>query len=232
MENPMKLSAGTLSVLQNFASINQNIEFKTGKKIRTISSGKTVLAEAVLSDEFPQDFCVHDLNQFLVVYSLNKDTEIDFDDKNIIFKAGKSKTKYRKTEKNTIVVPPDRELTLPSTEASFTLNEQDLAAVLKTASVLKSPHIAFESDKDNIFVSTFDAKDSSAHTNSIEVASGNGNEFKFVFMTENLKMIPGTYDVKVSSKGLASFKNTKLDIQYFIAMEDKDSTFNGERIKK
>ena len=92
----MKLSAGTLSVLQNFASINQNIEFKTGKKIRTISSGKTVLAEAVLSDEFPQDFCVHDLNQFLVVYSLNKDTEIDFDDKNIIFKAGKSKTKYRK----------------------------------------------------------------------------------------------------------------------------------------
>lgn len=226
----MKLTSETLTVLQNFAAINQNIEFKEGKKIRTISPGKTVLANATLNDEFPQTFCVHDLNQFLVVYSLNKDTELTFDDKNIIFKAGKSKTKYRMTEKSTIVVPPDRELTLPSVDVSFTLPETDLAAILKTASVLKSPHIGITSDGEKISVTAFDAKDTSAHTNAIEVAEGNGKPFSFVFLPENFKMIPGSYDVEISSKGLASFKNTKVEIDYFIAMEQKFSTFEDKKV--
>ena len=217
----MKLANETLTVLQNFASINQNIEFKQGKKLRTISPGKTVLANATIPDEFPQNFCVHDLNQFLVVYSLNKDTELSFDDKNIIFKAGKSKTKYRMTEKSTIVVPPEKELALPSVDVEFTLTETDLAAILKATSVLKSPHIGVESDGEKIFVKAFDAKDNSAHTNSLEVASGNGKTFNFVFLPENFKMIPGNYDVKISSKGLASFSNTKTEIDYFIAMEAK-----------
>ena len=50
----MKLTSETLSVLKNFASINQGIEFKKGNTIRTMSSGKTVLAKATLKDEFPQ----------------------------------------------------------------------------------------------------------------------------------------------------------------------------------
>jgi hypothetical protein len=66
MENQMKLSKDTLDVLKNFASINSGMEFKKGNTIRTMSSGKTVLAKASLKDEFPQDFCVYDLNQFLI----------------------------------------------------------------------------------------------------------------------------------------------------------------------
>jgi hypothetical protein len=226
----MKLANDTLTILQNFASINQNIEFKQGKKLRTMSSGKTVLASATIPDEFPQTFCVHDLNQFLVVYSLNKDTELTFDDKNIIFKAGKSKTKYRMTEKSTIVVPPEKELQLPSKDVSFTLTETDLAALLKATSVLKSPHVSIESDGDKIFAKAFDAKDNSAHTNSIEVAEGNGKTFSFVFLPENFKMIPGSYDVEISAKGLASFSNTKIEIDYFIAMEAKFSEFDGKKV--
>ena len=116
MEKQMKLSSETLSVLQNFAKINSGIEFKKGNKIATMSSGKTVLAKATLKDDFPQDFCVYDLNQFLAVHSLNKDTEIDFDDANVIFKSGRSKIKYRKTEKNMIVTPPEKQLSLPSVD--------------------------------------------------------------------------------------------------------------------
>ena len=112
----MKLSNETLTVLKNFAGINSGIEFKQGNKISTISSTKTVLAKATLKDEFPQNFCIYDLNQFLSVHSLNKDTELDFDSQNVIFKAGRSKTKYRMTAKNMIVSPPDKELKLPSVE--------------------------------------------------------------------------------------------------------------------
>ena len=221
----MKLSSETLSVLQNFAKINSGIEFKKGNKIATMSSGKTVLAKATLKDDFPQDFCVYDLNQFLAVHSLNKDTEIDFDDANVIFKSGRSKIKYRKTEKNMIVTPPEKQLSLPSVDVSFTLTEEDLATILKTASVLQSPNIAVESDGDKVWLTAFNAVDNSAHTNSIDVSEGNGHKFKMVFLTDNFKMISGGYDVEISSKGLASFKNKTVDIQYWVATESKYSKF-------
>jgi hypothetical protein len=92
MENQMKLTSETLSVLKNFASINQGIEFKKGNTIRTMSSGKTVLAKATLKDEFPQDFCVYDLNQFLSVHSMFDNTEIEFDSNHVIFKSGAKKS--------------------------------------------------------------------------------------------------------------------------------------------
>ena len=221
----MKLSNETISVLKNFAGINSGIEFKKGNKITTISSGKTVLAKATLKDDFPQDFCVYDLNQFLNIHSLNKDTEIDFDDSNIIFKSGRSKTKYRKTAKDMIVTAPEKALNLPSVDITFTLSEEDYASILKSASILQSPNIAVESTGDKIVLTAFSAVDDSAHTNSIEVADGNGSNFKMVFLTENLKMISGSYDVEISSKGLASFKNKTVDIQYWVATESKYSKF-------
>jgi hypothetical protein len=221
----MKLSNETLSVLKNFAGINSGIEFKKGNKLTTISSGKTVLAKATLKDEFPQDFCVYDLNQFLNVHSLNKDTEVDFDESNIIFKSGRSKAKYRKTAREMIVTAPDKALSLPSVDIAFTLTEEDFGSILKSANILQSPNIAVESTGDKICLTAFNAKDDSAHTNSIEVADGNDNKFKMVFLTENLKMISGSYDVEISSKGLASFKNKNVDIQYWVATESKDSKF-------
>lgn len=222
----MKLSTETLNVLKNFAGINSGIEFKTGNKIATISSTKTVLAKATLKDEFPQDFCIYDLNQFLSVHSLGKDTELDFDSNNVIFKSGRSKTKYRMTSKNMIVSPPDKDLNLPSVDGTFTLKEEDLQQALKNASVLQSPNIAFESDGETVSVTTFNAKDDSAHTNTIEVGdSTDGKTFKAVFLTENFKMIQGTYEVEVSAQGLASFKKSTDDLQYWIAIEAKESKF-------
>jgi hypothetical protein len=224
----MKLSTNTLSVLKNFSGINGNLEFKAGKEIKTISSTKTVMAKATLTDEFPQDFCVYDLNQFLSVYSLHKDSDIDFDDKNVIFKSGKSKTKYRKAERNNIITPPDKELVLPSVDASLTLTEADLADLLKSASVLQSQHVIVESDGEKIYVTTCSIQQNgqrSENTNSIEVGDGNGNVYSATFLTENLKMVPGTYEIEVSSKGMASFKNTTQPIQYWIAIEAKHSKF-------
>ncbi len=226
----MKLSNETLTVLKNFAGINSGIEFKQGNKISTISSTKTVLAKATLKDEFPQDFCIYDLNQFLSVHSLSKDTELDFDSNNVIFKSGRSKTKYRMTAKNMIVSPPDKELKLPSVDAEFKLTQDDLTQALKNASVLQSPNLAFESDGQTVSVTVFNAKDDSAHTNTTIIHTVGENEteyqkFKAVFLVENFKMVPDTYYVEVSSAGLSSFRNESGDMQYFIAIEAKDSKF-------
>ena len=223
----MKLSNETLNVLKNFAGINSGIEFKTGNKIATISSTKTVLAKATLTDDFPQDFCIYDLNQFLSVHSLHKDSDLSFDDSNVIFKSGRSSTKYRKTAKEMIVTPPEKEITLPSVDVSFTLSEEDYNNIMKVASVLSSPHIAVYSDGDAVQLVAFDALDNSAHTNSIQVGEGNGKKYKIVFKTENIKLIPGSYAVEISFKGIGHFKNTKDDIQYWIAFEAKE-TKTGE----
>jgi hypothetical protein len=229
MEKQMKLTKDTLDVLKNFSTINSGIEFKKGNTIKTMSSGKTVLAKANLKDEFPQDFCIYDLNQFLSVHGLFDNTEIEFEgDKNVIFKSGpKKSTKYRMTAKEMIVTPPEKELSIPSVDVAFTLTKEDFSDLLKSASVLQSPHIAVESKGDKICLTTFNAKDDAAHTNSIEVAEGNGKNFKMVFLTDNLKMIPGSYNVEISSKGLASFKNQNVDIEYWVATESKESKFEG-----
>jgi hypothetical protein len=223
----MKLSNETLTVLKNFSSINQGIQFKQGTKLTTVSAGKTVLAQANLKDEFPQDFCVYDLNQFLSVHSLHKDSDLSFDDSNVIFKSGRSSTKYRKTAKEMIVTPPEKELTLPSVDVAFTLTEEDYNNIMKVASVLSSPHIAVESDGDAVQLVAFDALDNSAHTNSIQVGEGDGKKYKIVFKTENIKLIPGSYAVEISFRGIGHFKNTKDDIQYWIAFEAKE-TKTGE----
>ena len=221
----MKLSNETLTVLQNFAKLNPGVEFKQGNSIRTISTGKNVLAKATLADSFPQDFCVYDLPQFLVVYNLNKDTELDFSDSDIIFKSanGRNKTKYRKSQKDTILVPPEKELSLPSVDVSITITQEDFASILGTAAALQSPHIAVESDGEKVYLTACDETNDSAHTNSLEVAEGSGSTYKMVFLTENLRLIPGTYDVQISFKGLALLKNTKQELQYFIATESKYS---------
>ena len=221
----MKLSNETLTVLKNFASINSGLEFKSGNEIATMSPGKTVLAKARLKDSFPEDFCIFDLNQFLSVHSMFKEPDIDFDEYNVLFKSGKAKTRYRKTAKEMIVTPPDKALSLPSVEVSFKLAEDVYIGILKSANILQSPHIAIESDGDKIYITCFNAKDDSAHTNTIEIADGNGTTFKSVFLTENWKMIPGTYDIEISSRGLASFKNAFQEIDYWIAIEAKESNF-------
>jgi hypothetical protein len=126
-----------------------------------------------------------------------------------------------------IVTPPEKEITLPSVDVSFTLSEEDYNNIMKVASVLSSPHIAVESDGDAVQLVAFDAQDNSAHTNSIQVGEGDGKKYKIVFKTENIKMIPGSYAVEISFKGIGHFKNTKDDIQYWIAFEAKE-TKTGE----
>lgn len=225
----MKLSNETLNVLKNFSQINQGIQFKKGKKLTTVSSGKTVLAQANLNDEFPQDFCVYDLNQFLSNYSNFKDSaEISFDGANIVMgKYPDEYMLYRTTAKEMIVTPPEKEITLPSVDCEFVLKSESYDKLIKFSNSNSLPHVAVVSDGEKIEIKTIDAKDDSAHSFSIKLGEGNGKKYSIVFKAENMKLIPGTYEVKISFKGIGHFKNTKDNIQYWIAFEAKE-TKTGE----
>jgi len=225
----MKLSNETLTILKNFSSINSGILFKKGNTLSTVSTTKTVLAQATLQEDVPQEFAVYDLNNFLSVLSLGKDTpELEFDEKHVLIKAlgGRSKIKYRFADKSMIVTPPDKTVVMPSNDVSFELQESDYDWIIRTANVLQSPHIAIEGENGKLKITAFDAKNDSANMNSVELGDCD-IVFKSVFKTENLKMIPGSYDVTVSSKGIAHFKNKKEPVEYWIATEKESSTFKG-----
>lgn len=224
----MKLSEQTVNLLKNFSTINSGLYFTKGNTIRTMSPQKNVLCEAVVEDTFPQDFAVYDLNNFLSVLSLSKDSDIEFTDTSAVIKclAGRSKINYRFTEKSMITVPPDKNLTLPSVDVKFTLTEDDLAWIMKTSSILSSPNVAVSSDGDTASIWCFDEKDSSQPTNSVDVGLPADKKYRLIFKTDNLKLIPGSYEVEISSKGIAHFKNTTKNIQYWIAIEST-SSFGG-----
>jgi hypothetical protein len=219
----MKLSNETLSVLKNFGTINQGIFFKQGKTLKTVSSHKNILAEVTIKEEIPADFGVYDLNNFLSVVSLHKDDpSFEFDEKHVLIvgNKGRSKIKYRFCEPTMIVTPPEKQFVMPSAEINFALSSEDFDWVLRAASVLSSPHIAIESDGKKISIVTLDLQNDSAHTDALEIAEGNNNKFKMIFKTENLtKVLPGAYEVAISSKGVSHFKNKNVPLQYYISTE-------------
>jgi len=219
----MKLSNDTLSVLKNFSTINEGIFIKRGNVIETISKQKNILAKAELKDTFDDEFGLHDLNEFLGVLSTHKDTpEIEFDDKNILIKglSGRSQSKYRKSAKETILMPPDKTVNMDNAEIVLSITNEDLEWITRIASTLSSPNITFVSDGVDVLIETFDSKNDAAHINSTKLNfAGTGAKYRMVFTTDNLKFIPGSYDVVISSKGIGHFKNAAMNVEYWITTE-------------
>jgi hypothetical protein len=224
MEKLMKLSNETLTVLKNFGAINPGIMFKKGSNLKTISSLKSILAEVTIKENIPSDFGVYDLNNFLSVVSLHKDDpSFDFDEKHVVIvgNKGRSKIKYRFCEPTMITLPPEKQVTMPEPEISFDFVAEDFDWIMRAASVLSSPQIAVESNGTTISLITLDLQNDSAHTDSLELGvSSLGNKFRMIFKTENIsKVLPGSYEVKISSKGIAYFKNKNIPLQYWISTE-------------
>jgi DNA mismatch repair ATPase MutL len=220
----MKLSSETLGVLKNFGSINSGIYFKQGKTVKTVSSHKNILAQATIPDEIPSDFGIYDLNEFLSVVSLHKDDlSLEFDSKNVVIsgRSGRSKIKYRACEATMITVPPEKELQMPNAEITFNLSAEDFRWILDASNVLGSPQISVESDGEKVTINTVDTTNDSAHTESLTLdVEASGAKYKMVFKQENLsKILPGSYTVNISSKGISHFKNTKTPIEYWITTE-------------
>jgi len=220
----MKLSDNTLSVLKNFSSINQSILFKKGSKLRTISVMKNILAEATISEEFVRDFGVYDLNQFLNGMSLHQSPELDFkNDGYVVIREGKMRSKYFFADPQVIVTPPDKEITLPSEDVCFEVSTDQLDKLLKAAAVYQLPDLSAVGENGVVKLVVRDKKNDTSNDFAIVVGETSA-EFSFNFKVENIKVLPGTYEVVVSQKLLSRFTSTSHDLTYYIALEP-DSTF-------
>ena len=223
----MKLNQNTQNILKNFSEINTNILIKPGKQLNTISTMRNIFAKADIDEEFDTEFGIYDLNEFLaVVSSLNKPT-LSLQDKFMTISAegSRAKVKYFYSDPS-VLVSPTKEVNMPEADVTFSLSESNLTQLQKMAAILKTPDLALVGEKGgDIVLKVCDKKNDTSNNFDIVVGEGATADYTFYFRVENLKMISGDYDVSVSSKSISHFKNKKLPIEYWIALEP-DSTIN------
>ena len=215
----MKLSNETKEVLKNFSTINQNLVIKEGSSISTMSAMKNIVANAKVTEKFPKEFASYDLNEFLAALSLFANPELDFKDDFVMFTEESKALKYWYSDPS-VVTTPQKEITMPSVEISYKLSSSTLSEVQRAAAVIGAPDMLLENGK----LKVTDKKNSTANVyeTSLDVDE-NDAKYKFWFKVENLKIIPGTYDVEMSAKKISRFKNTSVDVEYFIALEPESS---------
>ena len=212
----MKISTNTLNVLKNFAKINPSIIVAEGNILKTISPSKTIMAKAEVDTEFTQRFAIYSLERFISTVSLFNDPDLTFGDTSVEIRDGNRRTHYVYAEESTLTKAPEKELNLPSIDASFTLDNESLREVEKAAGVLGLPEIAVVGEVGKIYLRAIDSKNPSGDVYSVEIGEGN-KEFTAIFKSENIKIIPDTYEVSISSRGISHFSGPQAE--YWIAVE-------------
>jgi len=222
----MNLSNETVSVLKNFATINQNLVLKAGSSISTMSAMKNIVASAEVKEDFPTEFAIYDLNEFLAALSLFEKPSLDFKNDFVVITEDGSTSKTLKYwySDPSVVTTPTKEITMPECEVNFSLENNVLANVQKAAAVIGVPDMVLEAmDNGVALLKVTDKKNATANDYAVKVDVNNDDiknlPYKFWFKVENLKLLSGTYDVAISSKNISHFVNTNVDVQYWIALE-------------
>ena len=218
----MKLSSETIDVLKNFSNINQNILIKEGDTVRTMSTMKNILASAKVKEEFGQEFGIYDLTEFLGVMSLVGDPEIEFDNESFLtINGGGANIKYFFSDPYILISPPDT-FNAPETDVLLTVSQDTLSNVLKASAVMQLPDVVISKIQSDVpaTISVTDLKNVTSNSFSEKFDDRATDAFNFNFKAENLKVIPGNYEVNVSSQALVShWNNTVKDVDYWIALE-------------
>ena len=186
---------------------------------------KNILAEATIAEELPKDFGIYDLNQFLNGMGLHQNPELNFNeaDSYVVIKEGRSRSQYFFADPEVIVKPPEKTLTLPSEDVTFELSTDQLDKLLKAAAIYQLADLSVVGGNGVVKIVVRDKKNDTSNDFSIIVGETE-SEFTFNFKVENIKILPGTYDVVVSQKLLSRFTSKNYDLTYYIALEP-DSTF-------
>ena len=225
----MELSENTLNILKNYSGINPNMMIRSGNTIKTISEARTVLSTAVVDTNFPKDFGIYDLNEFMGVLSLVDTPRLNFEDEYVVVNdsTGRSKVKYFYSSEDTLTTP-QKDITMPEGNVKFKLDNETMNRLKKAASTLGHSEISITGDNGVLSLSVVDSQNKTSNAFSIDIDGefDNDAKFNFVLSTNNLKILPGDYDVIISSKLISQFNHTSLDIKYWIALE-KTSTFGA-----
>ena len=221
----MNISTDTVAILKNFSEINDNILFKPGNKVNTISAMKNILAEATVSEKFESEFGIYSLSELLRAVDLFDKPNLKINGQNnmtISDEKSKQSIKYFFADKS-VLVAPTKAINMPDKEVAFTLKKEEFAKVQKAATTLNLPDIAVKGDGKSISFVATDKKNKSSNDYSLVVGETD-KKFTAYFKAENFKIISDDYDVAISKQKISHFINRNKPVQYWIALEP-DSQF-------
>ena len=223
----MQISKETLEVLHNFASINPNIMISPGQQLKTIAEAKNIMAQSEIVDDFPAEFGIYDLNEFLSVINLIDQGSLSFEEGYVTISNGNASIKYFYSDPD-ILTTPTKEINMPDPEFSVNITDDQMGQIRKAAAVLGHAELVITNkDKGQIYAEVQDVNDPTSNNFYLLIDSDNActNEFNFVFSIPNLKLLPGDYYVNISSKLISHWTNSDFPVNYYIALE-KGSDYN------
>lgn len=216
------LSKQTRDILKNFCTINSSILIREGTVLKTISVGQNAIAEYKSEETFPQTFGIYDLNQFLAGLSLFEDATLQFDNANYVTirGGGRSAKYYFSSPEITLNSAPETNVKFPGADFSFTLKYEDLVALQKASAVYGLPDLAFRASSDGtINLDLCDKENDTGNVYSQTVTGESTGDFEMYMKVENIRLHPGNYSVKISSKLITEWQHQSIDLKYYIALE-------------
>jgi gp45 sliding clamp, C terminal len=217
----MNFSEKTLAVLKNFASINSGVVFRPGKIQKSMDANKQILVEATLEDDFPSEFGVYDLNNFLGNVTSLKNPNLNFTKEWVSLEEGDFNLTYMACPSNLIITPPEKELVLKSVDVKFTLTNANFSRLLKLATMNSLPHISVVGKDGSLLLKIHDKTNDTSNHGASKIGEYAGEDFTATFKAENLKLLPDDYEVELQKGAFAKFVNTAGNLKYFVSVESK-----------
>jgi len=222
----LELSSDTLEILKNYSSINSNLVIRNGNTLNTISEAKNIMASSVVKEEFPKEFGIYDLSQFLGVMSLVHSPALNFHEEFVEISdasSGRSKVRYFYSDPEHLTSPTKMPKLPDEFDCTFVLNEKDLGSIKRAASTLGHDNLSITGSDGVLTLSVTDNENKTANVFSIDVPGEfTSSGFEYIIKISNLKIMTGSYNVSISNRLISQFENTSNQIQYWIAV-DKDS---------
>lgn len=216
----MKLSKTTLEILKNFSSINPSIYIKKGDVVNTLSPHDVIFAEAQVAETFPEDFAIYNLPGLLGGLQSLLAAEPDFEFKKthvLITTPDQRKMKVMYADPSTVKVL-NKKIKMPSDTVSFNIEQSDLAALIKSSSLMDVPDLSIKSDGETVTMTAYDAKNESLGDFSVKTAQAVGKSFEIVLKFENLMIMSAPYTVEASG-GVVQFTHKHSQLKYWIPVE-------------
>tara|TARA_B100000131_G_scaffold252570_1_gene246399 strand:+ start:634 stop:1341 length:708 start_codon:yes stop_codon:yes gene_type:complete len=234
MTNKVILTKQTQAILKNFATINSSILFRKGSKIKTISVGENAVAEYDCEEDFPKDFGIYDLGQFLQGLELftvkdkagGVEPVLEFENDSFVTIHGGGKAAaytaryFFSSPEITLKAAPEKDINFPAADMEFSIDPGDLDSLQKAAQVYKLPDLSFKSDEDGcIKMEVCDREDPTCNVYAQRIKGHATGSYQLYMKMDNIRVHSGGYNVKVSKNLITEWKHTGLDLTYYIALE-------------
>ena len=167
------------------------------------------------------DFAIYDLSQFLSGISLFDNPQLDFTNDDFVRIAGarRSVKYYFSDPEITLKSAPEKNVKFPGADIQFNLTAEDLIALQKASAVYSLPDMSFQSRDGKVQLVLSDKENDTSNTYKQSISGECTGDYSVDVKMENIRLLPGDYNVKVSKALISEWNNTTLDLTYYIALE-------------